>query len=79
MNSIVFIDTEIEQKSGKILDIGGVKDNGSTFHSNSLTALTTFLKGTEFICGHNIFKHDLKYILKAINVVGKQQCSVFGN
>jgi hypothetical protein len=25
MNSIAFIDTEIEPKSGKILDIGGVK------------------------------------------------------
>ncbi|HBW36886.1 hypothetical protein [Desulfosporosinus sp. BICA1-9] len=35
LKPIVFIDTEIEPKSGKILDIGGVKGVGSSFHSNS--------------------------------------------
>lgn len=66
MNSIAFIDTEIEPKSRKILDIGGVKDNGSSFHSNSVASFIDFLKGTKFICGHNILNHDLKYILNAI-------------
>jgi ATP-dependent DNA helicase RecQ len=70
MNSIAFIDTEIEPKSRKILDIGGVKDDGNSFHSNSITDFTTFLKGTLFICGHNIFNHDLKYIQKAVNDAG---------
>ncbi len=70
MKSIVFIDTEIELNSGKILDIGGVKDNGSFFHSNSITDFTTFLKGSEFICGHNILKHDLKYIQNAVSDAG---------
>ena len=45
MNSIAFIDTEIEPKSRKILDIGGVKDNGSSFHSNSIADFISFLKG----------------------------------
>jgi hypothetical protein len=31
MNSIAFIDTEIEPRSRKILDIGGVKDDGNRF------------------------------------------------
>ncbi len=66
MNSIVFIDTEIEPKSRKILDIGGVGDNGSQFHSNSIADFIDFLKGTQFICGHNIINHDLKYIQNAI-------------
>ncbi len=70
MKSIVFIDTEIELNSGKILDIGGVKDNGSFFHSNSITDFTTFLKDSEFICGHNILKHDLKYIQNAVSDAG---------
>ena len=70
MNSIVFIDTEIEPKSRKILDIGGVKDNGNSFHSNSVTDFITFLKGSQFICGHNIFNHDLKYIQKAVSDAG---------
>ncbi len=70
MNSIAFVDTEIEQKSRKILDIGSVKENGSSFHSNSVAAFINFLKGTQFICGHNIFNHDLKYIQKAVNDAG---------
>jgi ATP-dependent DNA helicase RecQ len=67
MNSITFIDIEIEPTSRKILDIGSVKDNGSAFHSNSISEFIKFLTGTEYICGHNIFNHDLKYIDKAIN------------
>ena len=66
MNSIAFIDAEIEPKSRKILDIGSVKDNGSLFHSSSVADFITFLRGTEFICGHNIFNHDLRYIQNAI-------------
>lgn len=66
MNSIAFIDTEIEPKSGKILDIGSVKNHGSSFHSNSIADFITFLRGTEFICGHKIVDHDGLYIHKAV-------------
>ena len=67
MNSIAFIDTEIEPKSRKILDIGSVKGDGNSFHSNSIADFIMFLNGTQFICGHNILNHDLQYIQKAIN------------
>lgn len=67
MYSIAFIDTEIEPKSGKILDIGSIKDNGSSFHKTSVADFIKFINGTEFICGHNIFEHDLKYIGKAVS------------
>jgi len=66
MKSIAFVDTEIEPKSRKVLDIGSVKDNGNSFHSNSIADFIKFLNGTEFICGHNILNHDLLYIQKAI-------------
>ena len=66
MDSIAFIDTEIEPKSSKIIDIGGIRDNGSQFHSNSIIDFIDFLNGTQFVCGHNIFNHDLKYIQKAV-------------
>ena len=62
MNSIAFIDTEIEQKSGKVLDIGGITGNGSQFHSNSVAGFKKFLYGVQYVCGHNILNHDLKYI-----------------
>ncbi|AWW31382.1 RecQ family ATP-dependent DNA helicase [Echinicola strongylocentroti] len=66
MNSIAFIDTEIEPKGGKILDIGSVKGDGSWFHQASVAAFISFLNGTEFICGHNILHHDMKYIGRAL-------------
>lgn len=62
MKSITFFDIEIEPKSEKVLDIGGVKSDGSIFHSNSLNAFSDFLNDTEFVCGHNIIRHDLKYL-----------------
>lgn len=76
MHSITFIDTEIEPESRKVLDIGGIKDDGNFFHSNSAVDFTTFLKGTQFICGHNIFNHDLKYIQEAITNAGVNSANI---
>lgn len=70
MTSIAFVDTEIEPKSRKILDIGSVKGDGSSFHKTSVAEFIRFLKGTQFICGHNIFNHDIKYIGKALTDAG---------
>ena len=67
MKSIAFIDTEIEPKSQMILDIGSVRGDGHSFHSGSVAGFIDFLTGTQFICGHNIFNHDLKYIQKAVH------------
>jgi len=66
LKPIVFIDTEIEPKSGKILDIGGIKGVGSSFHSNSMVDFVKFLYGSEYVCDHNIFNHDLNYIRNAL-------------
>lgn len=70
MNSIAFIDTEIDPKSRKILDIGSVKGDGSSFHKASVAELIRFLHGTQFVCGHNILKHDVKYIGHALTDAG---------
>ena len=64
--SIAFIDTEIEPVSGKILDIGSVRGDGGLFHKVSLAEFISFLNGMQFVCGHNIFNHDLKFIGKAL-------------
>lgn len=66
MNSITFFDTEIDPKSRKILDIGGIAGDGNIFHHTNSSAFAEFLKGKEYLCGHNIFKHDLLYISKII-------------
>ena len=67
MQTITFIDTEINPKNQKILDIGGLRSDGSSFHKNSVSEFVQFLKGTQFICGHNILNHDIKYISNALN------------
>ena len=66
MKSITFFDLEIDANSHGIADIGGIKSNGETFHSTSIRDFLDFLDGTGYVCGHNIFKHDLKYMEKVM-------------
>ena len=70
MQQITFFDTEVDPKSRRILDIGCVKDDGRKFHSNSMSDFIDFIRDTPFICGHNIFNHDLHYIREAIDEAG---------
>jgi ATP-dependent DNA helicase RecQ len=76
MNSIAFIDTEIDPTIRKILDLGSIKDDGSYFHKTSVAEFIQFLNGTQFICGHNIFKHDIKYIGKALTDAGVDPANI---
>ncbi|HRB71920.1 MAG TPA: RecQ family ATP-dependent DNA helicase [Flavobacterium sp.] len=67
---IIFIDLEIEPSKGIIVDIGAIKEDDSRFHKASLVDFTQFIKGSEYVCGHNILNHDIKYIGEAINDAG---------
>ncbi|HRQ44960.1 MAG TPA: RecQ family ATP-dependent DNA helicase [Candidatus Goldiibacteriota bacterium] len=66
-SDIVFIDVEVDVNSKKILDAGAITGDGLQLHSNSVPELLSFINGKEYICGHNIIKHDLQYIQKAAN------------
>jgi ATP-dependent DNA helicase RecQ len=66
MKPITFFDTEIAPRNKKVLDIGGVKSDGTVFHSRSVDEFVGFINRAEFICGHNIIRHDLKYLQKVI-------------
>lgn len=48
------------------MDLGAVLENGDEFHSASLKEFHGFISDAEFVCGHNIIHHDLKYILPAL-------------
>jgi len=72
MDSIVFFDTEIEYGSGRVLDIGGVRDDGSIFHSCSKAEFARFIDGAKYICGHNIINHDLKYMQDILDEPGSR-------
>ena len=62
MKDIVFFDTEINPESGDILDIGAVRSDGQILHTARQAEFAAFVRDCQFICGHNIFKHDLKYV-----------------
>lgn len=70
MKPIAFIDTEIEPKSHRILDMGAVKGDGQQFHHHAISGLSSFLYGCAFVAGHNILQHDLKYVGQAVVAAG---------
>ncbi len=70
MKPIIFFDTEIDPRSKKILDIGSVKSDGTIFHSNSIKEFADLLNNNDFVCGHNIIRHDLRYIQKYLSSQG---------
>ncbi len=70
LKSIAFIDLEVSPVDGKVQDIGAVNVSGQEFHAKSKTDFAKFLRGSEYICGHNILSHDLKYIEEEVKVSG---------
>jgi ATP-dependent DNA helicase RecQ len=74
--TIVFADTEIDPQSGRILDIGSIKDNHNIFHSGSAAGFAEFLKDSRFLCGHNIIHHDLNYIGHTVEKAGIDRADI---
>jgi len=70
MALLAFIDAEIDPKSGRILDLGSTKTDGSTFHESSIPGFLQFVKEAQWLCGHNILNHDLKFIGPALTSAG---------
>lgn len=62
---IVFFDTEVGDDN-RIHDIGAVMDGYAAFHSASVTGLIGYLREADYICGHNIIRHDIPYIEKSV-------------
>ena len=60
--SIVFIDTEVGVVSNKIQDYGAVSGDGAVLHTHSKSDFESFISQAQFLCGHNIINHDLKYL-----------------
>ncbi len=70
MPVVAYIDSEIDPGSGKILDIGCLYNDGRAVRGSSLQQLTEFLRGADFLCGHNLLRHDWKYLRPAIEAAG---------
>lgn len=64
---IVFVDTEISPTQQKICDIGATTISNNIFHNPSITEFERYAHKAQFICGHNIIHHDLKYLYGSLN------------
>ncbi len=64
-SSLVFIDAETSADTGKILDLGAVREDGARFHKRHLGDFLAFIEGARYVCGHNILRHDLVHIERA--------------
>ncbi len=62
MSLIAFFDLEIGLESKKIQDLGCIRSDEATFHQNNPSLFFDFIKQADFLCGHNIIAHDLKYL-----------------
>lgn len=56
------VDIEVGLKDKQIHDIGAVRWDEAVYHSPNKHELISFLKGVDFLCGHNIINHDAKYL-----------------
>ena len=56
------VDVEVGLKDHKIHDIGAVRFDGAIYHGTSKRELLEFLRGVDYLCGHNIIHHDAKYL-----------------
>jgi len=58
MESVLFFDTEVQPKTGKILDYGGVFGE-SYLHSANSDDFLNFVSKSSYLCAHNVIFHDL--------------------
>ena len=63
---IIFLDTEVGVHDEKIHDIGAVCTDGSVFHSTNMQEFCKYISRAQYICGHNIIHHDMKYLVPFI-------------
>ena len=72
LTGIAFIDVEVGYADGKPHDFGSVRDDGRELHSSSHAEFVRFIEDAEFLCGHNIIHHDLKYLADSGRIKGKK-------
>jgi len=62
MGQYVFFDTEVAADGGRIIDIRAVDEKGDRIHTGRVNLFMAFIKEASFLCGHNIKKHDLRFL-----------------
>lgn len=61
-NIVAFIDTEVSSTGRKVYDFGAFIEPDEPLHTASKDDFANFIREAEYICGHNILHHDLKFL-----------------
>ena len=59
---VLFVDTEVNPLSKKLIDIGAIDEKNYSFHGNDRLKFKEFASGYSFVCGHNFIRHDYNYL-----------------
>lgn len=71
-SGIAFIDLEVGMDGKSVHDYGALKEPDLEFHKASRNDFARFVADAEFLCGHNIIHHDLKYLADLKEIQGKK-------
>lgn len=72
LSGIAFIDLEVALDGKGLRDFGAMKEPENEFHSSSKKDFVQFVADAEFLCGHNIIQHDLKYLSDFKEITSKK-------
>lgn len=59
---LYYVDTEVSISDKKVQDIGVISNNNAILHSHAISEFKKFIADADFVCGHNVIHHDLKYL-----------------
>ena len=61
-NNIVFVDLEVNPDNGQVREYGAVSSEDLQYRGASAASFERMLEHADYVCGHNLLRHDLKYI-----------------
>src|SRR5690554_7709771 len=56
---------EADTEGSQIRDAGAVDISGRSFHSGALSDFKAFVAAYDYVCGHNLVRHDWPLLLRA--------------
>lgn len=79
VDRVIFIDTEVSESKKTILDYGAALDINSGIHTRSGHQFLEYIQENAknhklYLCGHNIIRHDMKYLEKDMQGVMEYEC-----
>ena len=69
---VAFIDTEVSSDGRKVYDFGALIEPEEKLRTASKDEFAKFIRSAEYLCGHNILYHDLKFLTNISGIKHKK-------